>query len=56
MKVKNIEILQDKIDREMFWRREEIIRLNIRANQPSENATILRAGYLLLYSSWEGFI
>ncbi|WP_179394500.1 MAE_28990/MAE_18760 family HEPN-like nuclease [Lacticaseibacillus absianus] len=56
MKVKNIETLQDKIDREMFWRREEIIRLNIRANQPSENATVLRAGYLLLYSSWEGFI
>ena len=56
MKVKNLETLQDKLDYEMSWRRQEIIRMQIRSVSNSTDATTLRSAYLLLYSNWERYI
>ena len=58
MKIKTIEQLQDKLDKDLAWRKKELIqiKLNIKKNDEISLNTNLRIGIAFLYSHWEGYI
>lgn len=58
MKIKSKEIFLDTIQEERAWRRKELTNLKslIHHSRDSHNQTLVRAGILLLYSHWEGYI
>lgn len=57
-KLRTLTQLQDALDKEMSWRRKEIIglKLSVRDAGSLTEATLVRAGVALLYAHWEGFI
>ncbi|QCQ04790.1 hypothetical protein FAX13_09255 [Ligilactobacillus animalis] len=58
----DLEKFQDKIQREMSWRKKELssIKFDIECSQNNKNSDIqeyrLKAGIVILYSHWEGAI
>ncbi len=58
MKIRTVEELQERIDEDFAWRRKELTYLenNIKSSKPHNIKTDLRAGIVLLYAHWEGFI
>jgi hypothetical protein len=53
-----LEKLQEKLDRQLVWRKKELhfLKDSIRDSEDHMLNTAIRAGILLLYSHWEGFI
>lgn len=58
MKIKSKECFLDVIQSERAWRRKELTNLGslIHKSREVHNTTLVRAGILLLYSHWEGYI
>lgn len=58
MKIKSKECFLDAIQIERAWRRKELTNLKylIHQSRDAHNKTLVRAGVLLLYSHWEGYI
>jgi len=58
MKIKSKENFLDVIQAERAWRRKELTNLKslIHQSRESHNKTLVRAGVLLLYSHWEGYV
>lgn len=58
MKIRTKSELQAAIENERSWRRKELtnILFLIQGARAKDKSTLLRAGVLLLYSHWEGFI
>jgi len=54
----SLESLQDKLDKNLSWRKKEltIIKSNIQSSSKEILLTALRSGVTLLYSHWEGYI
>jgi hypothetical protein len=54
----SLEILQDKLDKNLSWRKKEltIIKSNILSSNGEMLLTALRSGITLLYAHWEGYI
>ncbi len=49
--------LQDELDREMGWRKKEILAFQMASTKNEKSsAFFIRAGIALLYAHWEGFI
>ncbi|WP_186031549.1 MAE_28990/MAE_18760 family HEPN-like nuclease [Burkholderia gladioli] len=49
--------LQDALDKEMGWRRKEILAFGVASKKNGPDAAFfIRAGVALLYAHWEGFI
>ncbi|MBR7988279.1 hypothetical protein KDX04_20875 [Burkholderia cenocepacia] len=49
--------LQDELDKEMGWRRKEILAFGVASKKNGQDAAFfIRAGVALLYAHWEGFI
>lgn len=49
--------LQDELDREMSWRRKEVIAFRVASKKNGKEAIyFIRAGVALLYAHWEGFV
>jgi hypothetical protein len=58
-KIRTLEELQDKLDRELVWRKREfaVIKSLVEANSTPERASYyIRSGIALIYAHWEGFI
>ena len=55
MKIKKLEKLQDLIDKDLAWRKKELIDLKLMIHS-SNNPTLCRAGIALLSAHFEGFI
>jgi hypothetical protein len=57
MSLRTVEELQQKIARELAWRKQEISRLRLSARRKStEKDFLYRAGLVLLCAHWEGFL
>lgn len=61
MKIENLEDLQDKIDKDLAWRKKELtsIKSDVQMSntkERSEQSRAIRAGITLLYAHWEGAI
>ncbi len=58
MKIRTLEALQDAIDKEIGWRKKELIAIkyNIQSARKFNKDTALRSGITLLYAHWEGAI
>ncbi len=58
MKIKTKEVLIDLLNEDLAWRKKELtnLRNNIRTSPEKRLPTNLRAGTVLLYAHWEGFI
>lgn len=58
MKIRNITQFQDALDKEIGWRKKEIIDLksSVSSSGILPRPTLIRAGTALLYAHWEGFI
>lgn len=58
MKLRSILKLQTQLDKDLAWRKKELIqiKMNIKNEKPSLNTTNLRIGIAFLYSHWEGYI
>lgn len=58
MKIRTTEQLIDILNGDLGWRKKELtnLRNNIRTATSKSQATSLRAGTVLLYAHWEGFI
>ena len=62
MKIRNLEELEEHLDLTLAWRKKELYILSSsmlqvdETGQSIENISIIRAGYLLLYAHWEGYI
>ncbi|WP_322070504.1 MAE_28990/MAE_18760 family HEPN-like nuclease [Paraburkholderia bannensis] len=49
--------LQDELDKEMGWRRKEVLAFRVASTKNGQDAAFfIRAGIALLYAHWEGFI
>lgn len=49
--------LQDELDKEMGWRRKEILAFRVASTKNGQDAVFfIRAGIALLYAHWEGFV
>lgn len=49
--------LQDGLDKEMGWRRKEVLAFRVASKKNGQDAAFfIRAGIALLYAHWEGFI
>lgn len=56
-KIQTLNHLQDELDKEMGWRRKEILAFRVASVKNGQDATFfIRAGVALLYAHWEGFI
>lgn len=55
MKIKNLESLQDLLDKDMVWRKKELIDIKLLIHS-TQNPTLCRAGIALLSAHFEGFI
>lgn len=55
MKIKKIEKLQDLLDKDLSWRRKELIDIKLLIHS-TKNPTLCRAGIALLSAHFEGFI
>lgn len=55
MKIKKLEKLQDLLDRDMAWRRKELIDIKLLIHS-TQNPTLCKAGIALLSAHFEGFI
>lgn len=58
MKVRSVERLQDIIDADLGWRRQEmtIFRSQVEKSESLVQRSLLRASVALLYAHWEGYI
>ena len=58
MKIRTVYQLQDSIDKELAWRKHELVAIKANINQARSFAkdTALRAGIALLYAHWEGAV
>lgn len=58
MKIRSKEDLSDHLNSDLAWRKKELINLrnNIQISKPKNLPTSIRAGTVLLYAHWEGFI
>lgn len=58
MRIRSINELQDEIDKEMAWRKRELMAIKANINQARSFAknTALRSGIALLYAHWEGSV
>ena len=58
MKIRNINDLQDLIDRDLSWRKKELTAVNSNIKQARKFAknTGIRSGITLLYAHWEGSV
>ncbi len=49
--------LQDELDKEMSWRRKEVLAFRVASTKNGQDAAFfIRAGVALLYAHWEGFV
>lgn len=55
MKIKSLEKLQDLLDKDMAWRKKELIDIKLLIHS-TQNPTLCRAGIALLSAHFEGFI
>lgn len=55
MKIKKLEKLQDLLDKDMAWRKKELIYIKLLIHS-TQNPTLCRAGIALLSAHFEGFI
>lgn len=55
MKIKKIEKLQDMLDKDLVWRKKELIDIKLLIHS-TKNQTLCRAGLALLSAHFEGFI
>ncbi len=55
MKIKKLEKLQDLLDKDMAWRKKELIDIKLLIHS-TQNPTLCRAGIALLSAHFEGFI
>lgn len=55
MKIKSLEKLQDLLDKDMAWRKKELIDIKLLVHS-TKNPTLCRAGIALLSAHFEGFI
>lgn len=55
MKIKTLEKLQDLLDKDIVWRKKELIDIKLLINS-TQNPTLCRAGIALLSAHFEGFI
>ena len=55
MKIKKLEKLQDLLDKDMAWRRKELIDIKLLIHS-TQNPTLCRAGIALLSAHFEGFV
>lgn len=59
MKIKDLESLEERIDREFAWRKLELLQLKMAIennNATISKKTLVRSGIALLCAHWEGFI
>ncbi|MEC5423863.1 MAE_28990/MAE_18760 family HEPN-like nuclease [Virgibacillus sp. C22-A2] len=59
MKIKDIENLEERIDRDFSWRKKELLQLKMaieKNNIALSKKTLVRSGIALLCAHWEGFI
>lgn len=59
MAIRDLETLNDELQRELAWRKKELSDLKIMVQETSEKRnhdTALRSGLPLLYAHWEGFV
>src|SRR6266404_7422672 len=58
MKLRTLVQLQDQLDRDHAWRRKELTTIvnYVRSSPEKTQAMAIRAGLLLIYAHWEGFI
>ena len=58
MKIRSKEDLFDAMQKERAWRRKELTNIKslIYSSRASHNQVLVRAGVLMLYSHWEGYI
>ncbi len=58
MKIKTKEEYYERLSEDLAWRKKElsIIRLRVTNAKPSQLDSEIRAGILLLYAHWEGFV
>ncbi|MBS8266421.1 hypothetical protein DYI25_18520 [Mesobacillus boroniphilus] len=58
MSTEHLERLQDKLDKNLAWRKRELTTLksNIDVSEGTVLNTFIRVGITILYSHWEGFI
>lgn len=55
MKIKKLEKLQDLLNKDMAWRKKELIDIKLLIHS-TQNPTLCRAGIALLSAHFEGFI
>ncbi|MBP2246064.1 MAE_28990/MAE_18760 family HEPN-like nuclease [Paenibacillus xylanexedens] len=59
MKIKDLEKLEEKIDRDFSWRKVELLQIKMaieKNNVSLSKKTLVRSGIALLCAHWEGFI
>ena len=58
MKLRTVDDILDRLDREIGWRRKEIDRMKtvVRRESNGFSNTLIRAGIPLIYAHWEGFV
>lgn len=59
MKIKNLENLEERIDRDFYWRKFELLQLKMaieKNNVTLSKKTLIRSAIPLLCAHWEGFI
>lgn len=57
VEIRTLTQLQDGLDKEMSWRRKEILAFRVASTKNGEDAAFfIRAGVALLYAHWEGFV
>ena len=59
MKIRTLEELTDKLDRELSWRRKELSNLKFLVSTSSNTAqkqSLVRCSIALIYAHWEGFV
>ncbi|WP_288529822.1 MAE_28990/MAE_18760 family HEPN-like nuclease [uncultured Secundilactobacillus sp.] len=58
-KLRTVESLADQLDRELSWRRKELMQIRMAARESAEaggDKVVLRGSILIIYANWEGFI
>jgi len=57
-KIRTAEMLDDKISRELIWRKKELHTFwsKIQSAKPQPRNALMRGGIVLLYAHWEGFV
>lgn len=58
MKIRNLEALEDSLDKDLVWRKKEFTNLKfmIEKSRNHESLILIRSAIMLMYSHWEGHV